>query len=323
MKNNNIILFDQFDLGDCLECIRQWLMSTVGLVKITTSAILDKKIPKSEIQELTQECRKNWIECYIWWWITYRSIKKSQLTGHIKYLHDLWISTIEIPDSVGNNKDPELIFDLVEKLSLEFDKVLIEIWSKEKDIFSMDYAVWEKSIIATVNAWADWIIIEWWMWDVWIYDDKYKIKTLLLWFILKKISDMWYDKDIIIEANNPDSQEYIINLFWPWTKLWNICMDDTNLDNINSTRNSCKKNENLLLNFYELIDTIFKFCNDNWINPNYFFFNPKYYNLDPNIKKSILLLKHEILSLTPESSNSWIIIPSNPEMYLRSMLVKM
>ncbi|MFK7780688.1 MAG: phosphosulfolactate synthase [Candidatus Gracilibacteria bacterium] len=138
------------------------------------------------------------------------------------------IKVIEISNSLGENTNPEVLMKLVEKLSGEFDRVLVEVGAKKESIFSRDYKAWEDSIISVIEAGADGIILEGGMGNVGIYTDSYQVKTLLLLFIFKKISDLGYDKDIIVEAGTDCLQNYIISLFGSQTKIGNIRVNDVN-----------------------------------------------------------------------------------------------
>jgi hypothetical protein len=52
---------------------------------------------------------------------------------------------------------------------------------------------------------------------------------------------------------------------------------------------------------FELIDLIFIICEENNIDPNYFFFNENYYNMDSNVQRVLLKIRRDISLLTRSS----------------------
>lgn len=321
MKNNNLIIFDQEDLDKCVRDLP--VLDTVDLIKITTNAIREKIFSEWQIREFTQECRKNWIECYIWWGITDSMIEDFQIDEHIEDLQSLWIKVIEMSAAMWEKVEPDVLNRYVKKLSKDFDRIIVEIWSKAENIFSRDYKVWQESVQAAICAWASDIVIEWWMWKVWIYNNDNRVKTLLLMYILKEISNSWYNWNVIMETIKVELQSYVISLLWSRVKLWNILYEEYfSIYSIEKNRTQCGNKQDEILNkFYEVIDEIFTFCKEHKIDPNYFFFNSNFFNLYQGVDKCIQDIKLDMESLLWNNNDSWIITSSNPEFLLKQMWI--
>lgn len=231
-------------------------------------------------------------------------------------------------DSLNANNESDFQ-NLIRQLSWEFEKVIVEIWTKdENERFLHDYRAWSDSLDSALESSADSIVIEWWMWTVWIYDNNSRTKTLLLLYLVRRFQRSWSDKELIIEAWNKKIQEYIISLLWPNVKLWNVpsfpywtfwC--EMGLHWVNNFRNRTSQtyDENLLERLFEVIDIIFDLCKEHNIDPNYFFFSGRYYDLDFDTERTIKGIKWEITQLT--KPKWWFIIPWNATQLLAQMWV--
>lgn len=300
---------------------------TIDLVKLASKAVFD--FWYDQIRKSNSKFNDFWIWCYLWWWVTESMIRKTWLTGTVNKLNSLWVRAIEVwRDSLWLSSEKEFQ-QLVMQLSQNFEKVIVEIWTKSgENGFSHDYKAWSDSLDSALESSANSIVLEWWMWFVWIYDNFSRTKTLLLLYLVRRFQRGWSDKELIIETWGRKIQEYIISLLWPNVKLWNIPTlplwaneESLSLEWIDDLRTRTAQNydENLLEWLFEVIDIIFQLCKEHNINPNYFFFSGRYYDLDFDTERTIEGIKWEITQLT--KPKWWFIIPWNATQLLAQMWV--
>lgn len=318
MRNNSLIVFDSDDIEIAWDIIQSWALETIKYVKFHSWSLMDRDIDIWEAVESVQEFTMKWIECYVWWWVIDSDLDFYSFKTTIENIKRLWIEIVEVTNSEWRLANPKKIEEVINILSWEFDKILIEVWTKDDyDKFSKDYDAWNRAIDNAVESGADEIVIEWWMWNVGIYTDENETKTLLLANILKRLKENGYQDKVIIEAWNKTLQSNIINLFWSDVTLWNI--QPHNLWFVNYMRKQLISQKGLLEEFSELIDMLFKLCKKHKIDPNYFFFNNKFYDLNRNLQRHIKTIEEEVKSIIWERSN-WIVVPSNPFLFLKTLL---
>lgn len=329
-RKSNLIVFTSECSHLCLDIYKWELWKTIDLVKIASQAITDYWCRDSDITYLSSKLREVWIWCYLWWWVTEKWIKRIWLSYTIKSLKSKWVSAIEISRDDWEKRSEKEFKQLVRQLSQEFESVIVEIWTKEyNDAFSKDYKAWEESINIALESEADSVIIEWWMWAYWIFDKNSRVKTLLFLYLIRKYLKSWSNKEIIIETWTRKLQKYIISLLWPNVKLWNIplitseLMPTWDVPYLNNLREDSKNtySSNLLDSFFELIDIIFALCEENNIDPNYFFFSERFYDLDFDTEKTVKSIKEEISkAIQPKWS---FIFTLDPLLELRKMWVSL
>jgi len=279
---------------------------------------------KNKIIKNIQEFTKKWVDCYIWWWLFDSHWSHEDIKQVAKEMTNLWIKTVEITNSEWNLMVPTFFQETMNILRWEFEKVLIEIWTKNFTRFNIDYKIREKAIENAIENFADEIIVEWWWsWNVWIYDKNCKIKSLLLSNIIKKIEELGYKDKYIIESSLPTHQINITQNFWEDIQLWNILplfykyINSIRSWNISKEEfNKLKYNYqrlwllwlfNIELNnqnnttkndFFWLINKLFELALKNNIDPNSIFFDEELYNINWDIKTTINRIKSKILELT-------------------------
>lgn len=302
---------------------------TIDLVKVASNAVFD--FWYEQVWLSNRKFDNFWIWSYLWWWVTENMIRETWLTETIKKLNSLWVKAIEVwRDSLGLSSEREFQ-QLISQLSQEFEKVIVEIWTKSgKKGFSSNYKAWSDSLDSALESSANSIVIEWWVWFVWIYDDYSRTKTLLLLYLVRRFQRSWSDKELVIETWVKKIQEYIISLLWPNIKLWNIPTlpsefgeQSLTLEWINNLRVKTAQtyDENLLERLFEVIDIIFDLCKEHNIDPNCFFFREKYYDLDFDTEKTIKWIKVEVSELT--KTKWWFIMPKDSIWLLGSMWIRL
>jgi phosphosulfolactate synthase (CoM biosynthesis protein A) len=317
MRPNNLIVFDKEDSLDTINLLNWHLGQTIDLVKITTIVVTERRIDEWLIRELVLEAKRNWANTYIGGWVLERAINAEKHWYLLEHFQKLWIDIVEFSSTGLWGIKSDEIARFVEYLKESFSRVLLEIWSKAEGVYTRDYKAWKQALDDAMLTQADEIILEWWVWKVWTYDRNGKVKTLLIAYLVNRFQEKGNNKKIILESIKLKAQSYLIWLFWPSIKIWNISPKydwnwNWNLSSVNQ-----KRSENLdytsesLNRIFELIDLIFIICEENNIDPNYFFFNENYYNMDSNVQRVLLKIRRDISLLTRSSEVKWFFVPSD------------
>ncbi len=330
MRNNHVMVYSDQDVDLLRETIEndKGLWKTIKYLKFWSYPVEVWDFHIEQIKEDIKEFTKKWIQCYIWWWIFNSFWNHEYIKRKVKEIKKIWIETVEITNSEWNLENPVFFEEVMNILTWEFNKVLIEIWTKYSGTnFSSNYKEWEKTIYNAIKSNADDIIIEWSVWNAWIYSNIYKIKTLLLINIIKIIEDLGYKDKYIIESSIPSHQIDITQNFWEDIQLWNILpkffkfINSIRLGKIsNNELNEIKQlyikswlytifelkannqnNSSKEANF-KLIEYILDLCEQNNINPNLIIFDKDFFNLDLGVEFSSIIIKQRIEELVKEKN---------------------
>ncbi len=319
MRNNHLMAYSDWEIA----FFEEKSLKNVKYLKFWSYPIKTWSLNSRQVIEAIQYFTKKWVECYIWWGIFDSAKDYDDIKKIAQILKTLWIETIEITNSEDIFMDPVFFKETINILKWEFDKVLIEIWTKHRSRFCKDYKQREKAIENAVKADADEIIIEWWIWKVWIYTEDYKLKTLLLINIIKKIYELWYKDKYIVESSFPSHQVDITQKFWKNITLWNIrsrfydfidslrtwILNNKELakikeiytkawinNNFNIKNNN--QNNNSVEDLFQLIEILFELAKEYKIDPNLIFFDENFYNLDDNIETNTDKIRNKIINLS-------------------------
>ncbi|MCD5380592.1 phosphosulfolactate synthase [Candidatus Gracilibacteria bacterium] len=149
------------------------------------------------------------------------------------------IGTIEFSNSSDQFNNYDDLKSTMDQFKNDFNEVIIEIGTKEKDDYSVSYVPWEKALNSAIKSGADRIIIEGGGGDVGIYDEKSHLKLMLLVHLLKICSDSDYDySKLIFETMRRKHQAVLMKIMGKDVSLGNIPLED--VDFINKGKNYFK-----------------------------------------------------------------------------------
>ncbi len=208
------------DIEDCLKST--WY--AIDCLKITSGVVPIR----NDIPEILSIAKKYGVRPYIGGLVLESAVAEKSLPALIREFHRLEIDTVEMSDSNGTTTDAAFRA-LYKSLQKDFDRVIVEIGSKERS--DVRHEAWIRELQRALDTDSDDIVLEGGgAGDCGIYTPESQPKTLLVAELFRTAKRE--DSRLIIEAPDPSQQVSWLSIFGWNTRLANVSAVTPHLTNL-------------------------------------------------------------------------------------------